>query len=184
MHNPIKREVKEMDMKPFDWQNALNYLEVADITLCFPAVEVNPDAIAHQISEFLERLQFMGPRQRAEMEIAMAEGLINAVDYGCLDLKQSEKAPDLTSTSVYQQKRTERLADPHWALREIHIRIALDPQKVTIKIQDPGPGIPETIAKPKDILPYGRGIQLMRGLVDRLIIKRNPSVLTLVKHRS
>lgn len=179
----MKREGRKKDMTPFDWQKALNYLEAADITLRLPAAAVDPDTVAHRISTFLEGIQFMDAKQLSELEIAMVEALINAVDYGCLALKQSEKAPDLTSPSVYHQKRTERLADPQWSGREIRIRIVLDPLKVTIKIQDPGPGIPATIAKPKEILPYGRGIPLMRELVDRLTIKRNPSVLTLVKHR-
>lgn len=179
----MKREQKKKDMAPLDWQKTLTFLESADITLRLPAAVVDPDIVAHRITAFLEGIQFMHAKQLSELEIALVEGLINAVDYGCLGLKQCEKAPDLTSPSVYHQKRAQRLTDPYWSEREIRIRMILDPHKVTIKIQDPGPGIPATIAKPKEILPYGRGIPLMRELVDRLIIKRNPSVLTLVKHR-
>lgn len=179
----MKRDVKARKKQQVDWRNAIQFMEVFDITLRLKAAEVNPDAMAHQIGIFLERLQVLAARQRAEMEIALAEGLINAVDYGCLELKQSEKAPDLTAPSLYHAKRKQRLADPRWAAREILIRIALDPRKISIRIQDPGPGIPVTIASPKEILPYGRGIPLMRELADRLIIKRNPSAITLIKYR-
>lgn len=179
----MKRGVKATEKGPVDWYSAMPFMEVLDITLRLKAAEVNPDAMAHHIATFLEHLQILAARQRAEMEIALAEGLINAVDYGCLELKQSEKAPDLTGPSLYHAKRKQRLADPHWAAREILIRLALDPRKISIRIQDPGPGIPVTIARPKEILPYGRGIQLMRELMDRLIIKRNPSAITLIKYR-
>lgn len=179
----MKRENKKKNIAPLDWEKALQYLETADITLRLPAAVLDPDIVAHRITTFLEGIHFMPAKQLSELEIALVEGLINAVDYGCLGLKQCEKAPDLTSPSIYHQKRAQRMADPRWSGREIRIRMILDPQKITIKIQDPGPGIPVTIAKPKEILPYGRGIPLMRELVDRLIIRRNPSVLTLVKRR-
>lgn len=170
-------------MEGTDCKALLDYMDGANISLRIKAKDVEPDAIAHHISSLMESMHLLDPQKRAEMEIAMVEALINAVDYGCLELKQSEKASDLTSPSIYHKKRRERLADERWGYREIHLRISFDPEKISFRIQDPGPGLPEVLSKHREILPYGRGLQLMRKLVDRLIVKRNPSILTMIKYR-
>jgi len=165
------------------WPKLLHYMSAVDIALTYTAAEAQPDELAHQIREFLAYFGILNAKEQAEMEISLAEALINAVDYGCLELKQCEKAPDLSSPSLYHKKRKERIADPAWGNREIHIRIILNNHKLVFRIMDPGPGIPKRIAKPHEIMPYGRGIQMMRELVDRVIIRRNPSVVTLIKYR-
>lgn len=171
------------DQSASDWSKLLNYMSAVDITLTYTAAEARPDELAHQIREFLAYFDILNSKEQAELEIALAEALINAVDYGCLELKQSEKAPDLSSPSLYHEKRKTRIADPTWGDRTIQIRIMLYRNKLVFKIMDPGTGIPKRIAKPHEILPYGRGIQMMRELVDRVIIRRNPSVITLIKYR-
>jgi anti-sigma regulatory factor (Ser/Thr protein kinase) len=171
------------DQPASDWPKLLNYLSAVDIALAYTAAEAHPDELAHQIRQFLSCCGILDAKGQAEVEIALAEALINAVDYGCLELKQSEKAPDLSSPSIYHEKRKIRIADPAWGSRRIQIRMILDPRRLVFKIMDPGPGIPKRIAKPHEILPYGRGIAMMRELVDRVIIHRNPSVITLIKFR-
>jgi len=178
------KPVTKAAMQPgSDWSKLLKFMSTVDITLTYTAAEAQPDELAHQIREFMAYFDILDAKACAELEIALAEALINAVDYGCLGLKQSEKAPDLSSPSIYHEKRKTRLADPAWGSRSIQIRIILDPRRLIFKITDPGPGIPKRIAKPHEILPYGRGIPMMRELVDRVIIRRNPSILTLIKYR-
>jgi len=167
-----------------DWPKLLKFMSAVDICLSYTAAEAVPDKLAHQIRDFMEHFDILDAKACAELEIALAEALINAVDYGCLGLKQSEKAPDLSSPSLYHEKRKTRIADPAWGGRSIHIRFIMDAHKLAFKIMDPGPGIPKRIAKPHEILPYGRGIAMMRELVDKVIIHRNPSVITLIKYRS
>ncbi|MEN6475639.1 MAG: ATP-binding protein [Syntrophaceae bacterium] len=179
----MKPEPKAATHPTSDWLKLLKFMSAVDIALSYTAAEARPDELAHQIREFLAYFDILDAKERAELEIALAEALINAVDYGCLELKQSEKAPDLSTPSIYHQKRKTRIADPAWGGRTIQIRIMLDRHKLVFKIMDPGPGIPKRIAKPHEILPYGRGIQMMRELVDRVIIRRNPSVITLIKYR-
>jgi len=171
------------DQPASDWPKLLNYLSAVDIALAYTAAEAHPDELAHQIRQFLSCCGILDAKGQAEVEIALAEALINAVDYGCLELKQSEKAPDLSSPSIYHTKRKERIADPAWGNREIKIRIVLNRHKLAFHVMDPGPGIPKRIARPHEIMPYGRGIQMMRELVDRVIIRRKPSVITLIKYR-
>lgn len=179
----MKRGKTTASLPSSDWLTLLKGMSTVDICLKFTAAEAEPDTLAHQINTFLTDFEILDARQRAELEIAISEALINAVDYGCLGLKQSEKAPDLSTPSLYHKKRKARIADPRWNEHEIQIRIMLDAHKIMIKVMDPGPGIPKNIVQPKEILPYGRGIPLMRELVDRVIIRRQPSTITLIKYR-
>ena len=166
-----------------DWTKLVHHMSTAELCLDLTAAEARPDELAHQIKDFLAEFDILNAKQRAEIEIALAEALINAVDYGCLELRQSEKAPDLSSPSLYHEKRKTRIADPAWGQRSIQIRIIIARHKLVFKIMDPGPGIPKRLEKPHEIMPYGRGILLMRELVDRVVIRRNPSVVTLIKYR-
>ena len=165
-----------------NWEIKKN-ITVTDITFSFKAGESDPDRIAHQMVSLMDFFDLSNPRQKAGMEVAVAEAVINAIDYGCLELKSCEKSPDLDSHKFYFDKRKERLNDPEYASREISVRFFLDKEKFYIQVKDPGRGVPAQISKPKEILPYGRGIPLMRGLVDRLIIRRSPSVVTLIQYR-
>lgn len=163
----------------------LSHVSRAGATLNLRADEVNPDALARDLAQALCALGVLTPADRDALLMALAEALINAVDYGCLGLDSTDKADDLTSPDIYNAKRREKLHDPRLKARTITLRIKLDPHRLAITIRDPGPGIaPRSSHTTDTFAPNGRGILLMKSLVDRLIVKSTPSSITLIKYRT
>jgi len=158
-------------------------LKSADLTFSFHAGDYDPDYITQFIMRMLDEVCRDELDNRMGLEVAIGEAIINAIDYGCLELSSKLKAPDLYAPDRYNELRQARINDPEYAQREVTIKISLDDSKIIIRVTDPGQGVPVKLEKPKVILPHGRGIALMRGLVDQVVIRRKPSVVTLVQFR-
>jgi signal transduction histidine kinase len=158
-------------------------LRSAELSFSFKAGEYEPDYITQFIMSLLDEVIADELDNRMGLEVAIGEAVINAIDYGCLELSSKLKAPDLHTPDLYGDLRLDRVKDPHYAEREIGISLVLDSRRITVRICDPGPGVPPKLEKPKAILPHGRGLALMRGLVDQVVIRREPSVVTLTQFR-
>ena len=158
-------------------------LKSADLTFDFKAGDYDPDYITQFIMRMLDEVCKDELDNRMGLEVAIGEAVINAIDYGCLELSSKLKAPDLYAPDHYTELRQSRMNDPEYAKRQVSIRVSLDESKIVIRITDPGKGVPTKLDKPKVILPHGRGIALMRGLVDQVVIRRKPSIVTLIQFR-
>lgn len=96
-----------------------------------------------------------------DLLIAVQEGLANAARHGCND-------------------------DAH---KEVHCTIQVDPGKICIVIRDPGSGFDvDRLANPDNFatttLEHGRGIALMRGMVDELEFRHGGCEVRLCKRRA
>ena len=158
-------------------------LRSADLKFSFRAGDYEPDYITQLIMNLLDQITHDELDNRMGLEVAIGEAVINAIDYGCLELSSKLKAPDLHTPDHYADLRHKRVKDPHFAEREIGVTLSLDSNKLIVRISDPGLGVPRKLEKPKVILPHGRGLALMRGLVDQVVIRRKPSVVTLIQFR-
>ncbi len=165
-------------------EQKLEYLlERAEITFRVKARQTRPDDLARTVGARLKRLGILSPKKSGELCIALNEALINALDYGCLELDSSQRPADLSSPDRYQHLKRLRLMDPHWGEREIVLNILVEAHRVCVRVQDPGPGRPRGITPSRGLTPNGRGILIMRRLMDRVIIRRQPSAVTLIKNR-
>jgi len=93
-----------------------------------------------------------------DVMIALQEALVNAALHGC--------GSDAGKT--------------------IHCTVEIQPSKVCMVVRDPGPGFDfERIADPQSFAPttveHGRGIALMRGLMDEVTFGRGGSEVRLIK---
>ena len=158
-------------------------LKSANLTFSFRACDYEPDYITSFIMNLLDIVTNDELDNRMGLEVAIGEAVINAIDYGCLELSSKLKAPDLYTPDHYADLRLERIKNPAFGEREICVNLSLDNNKIIVRVSDPGQGVPKKLEKPKVILPHGRGLALMRGLVDQVVIRRKPSVVTLIQFR-
>ncbi len=156
----------------------------ADISFKVKAKDLDPDGLGNVFKNALVRSGILEMDKAHELVTALVEALINARDYGCLMLDSYNKGNDLTSPTTYHKELAYRLKDPRWCNKEVGISISIDDARVIIRVRDPGKGIPRNLPMPREILPRGRGIMIMRRLTDRLIIRRNPSVVAMIKYRA
>ena len=116
-------------------------------------------AVRDRIMDFLEH-QGVGDELAIDILVALQEALVNAVLHGAKN-------------------------DPS---QVIHCWVAVDAEAVTIVINDPGEGFETTAVTDAsddgiNLTNHGRGIFLMRGLMDDVSYARGGSELTLKKLR-
>jgi serine/threonine-protein kinase RsbW len=126
--------------------------------LSFPGDLASVAAAREQILQYV-REYCWDEADEIDLQIALQEALANAALHGCGD-------------------------DPN---KTIYCTLEADPTNVSFVIRDPGPGFNyERIANPAHFesttLEHGRGIALMRSLVDEVSFARGGSEVRLCKH--
>lgn len=125
-------------------------------------ISAHPEAVAavtDAISETLAGLD-VPEQKRLEISLAVQEALINAVVHGCG-------------------------SDP---LKKVHCNLQCDGKgRVIITVSDPGPGFsPESISDPKRgenlYADHGRGVYLIRQLMDEVQFERGGSEIKMWKY--
>ena len=125
--------------------------------LTFPGDLQSVPASREQVMQFV-REYCSDETDEIDLMIALHEALVNAALHGC--------GNDASKT--------------------IHCSLEIQPAKVCVIVRDPGPGFDfERIADPDRFdttrLEHGRGIALMRGVVDEVSFSRSGSEVRLVK---
>ncbi len=129
------------------------------LNLSMPANSESIATITAAISEILERLE-IPEQKRLEIDLAVQEALANAVVHGCKG--------DASKT--------------------IRCRLNGDQQgRVVISVTDPGPGFrPEAVPDPKRAEglygDHGRGVYLIRQLMDEVQFERGGSEIKMWKY--
>ncbi|MFZ0801877.1 MAG: ATP-binding protein [Terriglobales bacterium] len=129
------------------------------LNLSMPANSESIATITTAISEILERLE-IPEQKRLEIDLAVQEALANAVVHGCKG--------DASKT--------------------IRCRLNGDQQgRIVISVTDPGPGFrPEAVPDPKRAEglygDHGRGVYLIRQLMDEVQFERGGSEIKMWKY--
>jgi serine/threonine-protein kinase RsbW len=126
------------------------------------SLPAEPEAIAtvvDAISETLAQLE-VPEQKRFEVALAVQEALANAVIHGC-------------GNDPSKQVRCRLKSDPHG--------------RIVIIVTDPGPGFsPELLSNPKQRenlhADHGRGVYLIRKLMDEVHFERNGSEIRMWKY--
>ena len=113
------------------------------------------DAILHFLREYIADEQ-----QEVDILLALQEGLANAILHGC----KGDVA------------------------KLVRCTIEITPSAIEFIIRDPGPGFDPALAADEaedgtNLTTHGRGIQLMRSLMDEVTFRRNGTELHLKKLR-
>ncbi|MCU1379681.1 MAG: putative anti-sigma regulatory factor, serine/threonine protein kinase [Acidimicrobiales bacterium] len=121
-----------------------------NLTLCLPRDTKTVPLVRHLIGAMLEEFGVM-LECRGDVELAVTEACANVLDHSKVD-------------------------------DEYEVRVAVDPDRCQIRVIDTGHGFDfSTLSEESD--PYserGRGVQLMRALVDRIHFESEPEAGTIV----
>jgi anti-sigma regulatory factor (Ser/Thr protein kinase) len=107
-----------------------------------------------------------------KLTLALHEALTNSVIHGNLELSSELKE---RSRTAFAEALAERAADRHYANRPVEVRVDYDGERCLWTITDHGKGFPveSVLARaaqtdPEEMLSSGRGILLMKALLDGL----------------
>lgn len=115
--------------------------------------------------------------------IAMEEALLNACLHGNLELESTLKEEDDSKFEALAAKRS--ITSP-WKERIITVDARFSPNQMIVKIKDEGSGFnPQALPDPTDpenlLKPHGRGVMMMKLLLDEVKWNQSGNEVTLLK---
>jgi CheY-like chemotaxis protein len=150
---------------------------------------VNDDSLVAPLIRRLEEVVFeMGLCDRAELirvAVALNEAIVNAIDHGNLELNSELRQDDERN---YWRLGDERRAQPPYRDRRVRIDVGVTRTEATFTVRDEGPGFdPATLPDPTDPAKLcrigGRGVLMMRTMMDEVRFNATGNEITLVKRR-
>jgi anti-sigma regulatory factor (Ser/Thr protein kinase) len=121
--------------------------------------------------------------ERLRVGIALEEALANAYYHGNLELAADGAARD---RKRYEELARQRLADAPYRDRRIHVRACITRSDAVFVVRDEGPGFDAARLLSVTALThpdqgFGRGIMLMRSIMDEVTYNAAGNEVTLIK---
>ena len=146
----------------------------------------NPALIGPLVNYLQQSLSAMGLCSETEttrVGVALDEALVNALHHGNLEVDSAMRRNDLEG---YHKLVEQRLHQPPYSERKIHVSAVFDRDRATFVIRDEGNGFdPDELPDPTDpanlARPHGRGVLLIRTFMDRVIYNDVGNEVTLIK---
>ena len=144
--------------------------------------------VAPLIRRLEEVVREMGLCDQADLirlAVALRESIVNAIDHGNLELDSELRQDD---ERIYHRLGEERRAQSPYRERRVRIDVGVTRTEATFTVRDEGPGFdPSTLPDPTDPANLcrigGRGLLLVRTLMDEVRFNATGNEITLVKRR-
>ena len=129
--------------------------------------------IAEILTTFLsDHYNFRGCSYQG-LQLTLSEAITNAIEHGNLEMTEMKEKISSSHDYVtdYFAALEQKLADPEWGERFICIRCYQDSGRLTIQVTDQGSGfsteeVEQKISMPQGAKTFGRGLNLMRQMMD------------------
>lgn len=152
---------------------------------CF-TLQSDPELLRLLVSHVLDLLRCLplgDETERMRVGIAVEEALNNALYHGNLEVLSDGGPRDRKRQAEIAR---ERIVEPPYCNRQIFVQFWISPQEARIMIRDEGPGFDVAkymgdAAKPSSDQSSGRGIVLMRSIMDEVTFNERGNEVTLVK---
>jgi len=117
--------------------------------------------------------------------VALQEALLNAAHHGNLEVGSELRDEDV---DLYTQELAKRMKQMPYKQRRIHVDAKFSCEEARFTIRDEGPGFdPESLPDPRDgenlLKCHGRGVMLMRSLMNECRYNDDGNSVTLVMRR-
>jgi len=137
------------------------------------------------LSESAVCVKFCDDAEGMRIGVALEEALVNAYYHGNLEVTSQFREED---EQAYQALVEQRLRQPPYQDRRIHVESKLTPEKVVFLVRDEGPGFdPSILPDPTDPAnlerSYGRGVMLMRTFMDDVVFNSVGNEVVMIKYR-
>lgn len=188
------RRVVEKSLKKTDRllkkEQVYGNLQYITMNFSFTSKEMNVDALAKELANILKKMQFASDDKIKQFELVFSETFTNALEHGNLELPSSMKGNDLLALTQFEMLKEERLADPAYANRSIHVTFECNPDLFSLTVKDEGPGFNWKKYLDKDHRlskvnkkAFGRGFNIIMLLIDEVHFNDKGNIITLIKER-
>jgi CheY-like chemotaxis protein len=163
----------------------MHYLEAGELTFVVGNDLDTLKGLAHHLQQMLRCLPLADEAERLRVGIALEEALANAYYHGSLEVG----AAGTVGREGYDQVAEQRLAEPPYCDRRIRVTARITREEARFVVRDEGPGfavaqLPPAEAPPDAEQGVGRGLTLIRMLMDEVIYNDAGNQVTLVKRRA
>lgn len=155
----------------------------SEFTLCHD--QVGPRALVSYCQDALQMMDACDETASLQVGTALHEALRNAIDHGNLELSSALREAD---DGNYEALRQQRLEEPPFCDRQVHVKTFVSRDQARYTIRDEGPGfdhaaLPDPTDPENLFKASGRGVLLMRAFMDDVTFNDQGNEVTLVKHR-
>lgn len=142
-----------------------------------------PQALINCLQQGLAQAGIGDEADWQRVGMALAEALTNAIDHGNLELDSKLREDDAIA---YGDIRAQRIADPRYRERRVHVTTRMTKDEAIFIIRDEGKGFnPDNLPDPTDpenlTKPTGRGVLLIRTFMDNVSFNEKGNEITMVK---
>lgn len=170
------------------YEDLVNCLTKTEFTLSLKNDAALIDPLVELVEQMVVGMQFCDFTQRLQIGMALKEALMNALYHGSLELSVDQMQEVLRKlrrgeeVSLVKDPRSE----PPYRDRRIHVEGRLSPQEVRFVVRDEGPGFDvASLPSSKDPTALepgrGRGLTIMRNLMDEVTFNDAGNEVTMVK---
>lgn len=161
----------------------MHYMETCETTFMLANDLTLVRSVVNYLHEMLRCLPLGDETERLRVGVALEEALRNAYYHGNLEIGPQ---PDI---SQRDELARQRLLEVPYRDRHIHVRARISRQEAVFTIRDDGPGfdaskLPTNGELPDDSLASGRGVVLMRTIMDAVSYNPAGNEVTLLKRRA
>jgi len=142
--------------------------------------------LVRYLQESASQLGLFDETGLTQLGVALQEALLNAAHHGNLEVGSELRDQDV---ELYTRKLAKRMEEMPYKERRIHVDAKFSGEEARFKIRDEGPGFdPDALPDPRDaenlLKCHGRGVMLMRSLMDECRYNDSGNAVTLVRRRS
>jgi anti-sigma regulatory factor (Ser/Thr protein kinase) len=132
-----------------------------------------------------DHLDWLTPRDRLYVGVALEEALLNAVIHGNLEVSSALREADDDSFERLVEKRQ---AEGHYSSRLVTVQMDCNRSCMRVQVEDEGPGfdvarLPDPRSPDRMDLQSGRGVLMMRSFMDHVEYSGRGNKVSLVKRR-
>ncbi len=146
----------------------MNSIAAGHLTVVYSTREAMHQPVGADLCAVLHTRGGLHGHDAEAVEIALHEAVANAVQHGNLEL-DSRLRRTAAGQAAYARLLAQRLDDPWFGNRSIHIHASWQAGRLTVSVIDEGPGYappPAEPAMPAASACSGRGLMLIRGFAD------------------
>jgi len=186
IHNAVFK-LEKMKASRIERVAVLNYLEKGDMRFVIPSNIDLIDGVSNYVTERAVEFGVIPSNQKFYIQLAIDEAISNAILHGNLRIKELEADADNAGKTREELYRL-RCSQPDYATKKVYVDAIVNPGKLEVAVTDEGHGFDYSLLPdPTDdtnVFDYhGRGIFVMRNIMDYVEFSNKGSSIRLIKNK-
>lgn len=182
---PVVRQIIAMAAPDPGRVKVVESLEETRLRFALPNDHVLVAPLIRRLEEVVLEMGLCARADLIRLAVGLREAIVNAIDHGNLELDSELRQED---ERVYLRLGRERREQPPYCHRRVRIDVRVNRAEATFVIRDEGPGFdPAALPDPTDPANLcrigGRGLLLIRTIMDEVRFNPTGNEVTLVKRR-